>query len=317
MNRAGTSCSPSGCCAPGWARGRRCCSTVAVLGVAAALRMALDSVGADRFPFVAFFPAVLVCATAAGWRYGVFALLVSAGLVAATNRGAFDIGFVVGMGLFGFGNLIMIAVAESARRARFRAEAEAASAHESERRFRVMADQRSADDLGTRSRRAPALREPGLGGVLRRQPGTGAPQRLATPRASRGRRDVHGKFPRLPPAQGTLQCDRAGAARGRRMALGRIARRAEHRAPRRTDFIRRHQPRRHRAPRARDRARGAARKRASGPLRRRDRHPGQGRVPGHAVARTAHAAVRDRAVEPHPRAQIRSRGATTSRRDSH
>jgi len=82
-----------------------------------------------------------VCAIAAGWRYGLFALIASAALVAALDPGPYDLGFVVGLAIFAFGNLIMIAVAESARRARFRAEAAAAAAQESERRFRVMADQ--------------------------------------------------------------------------------------------------------------------------------------------------------------------------------
>ena len=52
--------------------------------------------------------------------------------------------------------------------------------------------------------------------------------------------------------QAALQCDRARAARRRRMALDRIARRARYRAPGRADFIRGHQPGRHRAPRPRD-----------------------------------------------------------------
>jgi PAS domain S-box-containing protein len=114
--------------------------TAMVLGIAAGLRLALDSVGSDRFPFVAFFPAVLVCAIVAGWRYGLFTLVASAALVIVLDRGPFDVGFAAGLVVFAFGNLIMIAVAESARRARFRAEAEATSAHESERRFRAMAD---------------------------------------------------------------------------------------------------------------------------------------------------------------------------------
>ena len=115
--------------------------TTVVLAIATALRLVLDTAGTNRFPFVAFFPAVVVCAIAAGWRYGLFALIASAALVAALDPGPYDLGFFVGLAIFAFGNLIMIAVAESARRARFRAEAAAAAAQESERRFRVMADQ--------------------------------------------------------------------------------------------------------------------------------------------------------------------------------
>lgn len=115
--------------------------TCVALGSAAALRLVLDSIGTDRFPFVAFFPAVLICAIAAGWRHGVGALAASIALILLFNQGPYDVGLAIGMVVFAFGNLVMIAVAESARRARFRAEAEAAASHESERRFRVMADQ--------------------------------------------------------------------------------------------------------------------------------------------------------------------------------
>jgi PAS domain S-box-containing protein len=115
--------------------------TCVVVGIAAVLRLVLDSMGTDRFPFVAFFPAVLVCAIAAGWRHGVGALVASIVLIVSFNRGPFDVGFAIGVIVFTLGNLVTIAVAESARRARFRAEAEAAASHESERRFRTMANQ--------------------------------------------------------------------------------------------------------------------------------------------------------------------------------
>ena len=47
---------------------------VVALGVATGLRLLLDPVWGFKFPFLLFFPAVLICAIGAGWRYGVLAM---------------------------------------------------------------------------------------------------------------------------------------------------------------------------------------------------------------------------------------------------
>ena len=51
---------------------------VVALGGSTLLRLVLDPVWGTKFPFLLFFPAVLVCAIGAGWRYGVVAMLGSA-----------------------------------------------------------------------------------------------------------------------------------------------------------------------------------------------------------------------------------------------
>ena len=114
--------------------------TVAALALATLVRLGLDEAWPDRFPFLPYFPAILLCAMVAGWRYGVLATALSALLsVLLTARGV-DVAIVTGVTLFMAANVIAIMLAESARRARVRAEAAAADAQERERRFTVMAD---------------------------------------------------------------------------------------------------------------------------------------------------------------------------------
>lgn len=123
--------------------------TMVVIGVAAALQLALDQAGPGRLHYVALYPAVLACALAAGWRYGLLALLASAGVVIVLERGPFDATFLAGLGVFAAGNLVVIGLAESSRRARCRAEAAAAAARASERATRSEAAgaTRARDDL--------------------------------------------------------------------------------------------------------------------------------------------------------------------------
>ena len=47
--------------------------TVAALALATLVRLGLDEAWPDRFPFLPYFPAILLCAMVAGWRYGVLA----------------------------------------------------------------------------------------------------------------------------------------------------------------------------------------------------------------------------------------------------
>ena len=114
--------------------------TVAALALATLVRLGLDAAWPDRFPFLPFFPAILLCAMVAGWRHGLLATALSALLsVLLTARGV-DLAIVTGVALFMAANVITIMLAESARRARARAEAAAADAQERERRFTMMAD---------------------------------------------------------------------------------------------------------------------------------------------------------------------------------
>ena len=60
---------------------------VAALSIAAVARAALDEVWSDQFVFLPFFPAILLCAMVAGWRYGAIATVVAAVLaVLQTSR---------------------------------------------------------------------------------------------------------------------------------------------------------------------------------------------------------------------------------------
>jgi PAS domain S-box-containing protein len=114
--------------------------TFAAVALATLVRVGLDSAWPDRFPFLPYFPAVLLCAMVAGWRYGALATVVSALLsVVLTERGV-DLAAVTGVALFVAANGITVMLAESARRARAGAEAAAADALERERRFTAMAD---------------------------------------------------------------------------------------------------------------------------------------------------------------------------------
>jgi PAS domain S-box-containing protein len=114
--------------------------TVVALALATLVRFALDAAWSDRFPFLPYFPAVLLCAMVAGWRYGALATAVSALLSVLMTENGVDVAMLTGVALFVAANVITIMLAESARRARARAEAAAADAKERERRFKVMAD---------------------------------------------------------------------------------------------------------------------------------------------------------------------------------
>jgi PAS domain S-box-containing protein len=114
--------------------------TVAALALATLVRFGLDEAWPDRFVFLPFFPAILLCAMVAGWRYGALATALSAVLSVLLSARDVDGATVTGVVLFVAANVITIMLAESARRARARAEAAAADAMERERRFSVMAD---------------------------------------------------------------------------------------------------------------------------------------------------------------------------------
>ena len=114
--------------------------TIVALALATAVRLVLDTVWSANFPFLPFFPAILLCAIVAGWRYGALATLVSALLAVFIRDPVVASTYWLAVGLFVVSNAVMIALAESARTARMRAEAQAAAAQESERRFSEMAD---------------------------------------------------------------------------------------------------------------------------------------------------------------------------------
>jgi PAS domain S-box-containing protein len=114
--------------------------TTTALVVATLIRLGLDQLGADQFPFLPYFPAILLCAMVAGWRHGVIATVVSVVVAVMLTTRAVDAAFATGAAIFVVENAIMILLAESARRARTRAEVAAADAQERERRFTVMAD---------------------------------------------------------------------------------------------------------------------------------------------------------------------------------
>ena len=114
--------------------------TAAAVATAALLRLALDRVWADQFPFLPFFPAILFCAMVAGWRYGALATAASVLLAVLETLRSVDAAFATGIAAFVAANAVMIALAESTRRARAHAEAAAEDAREREQRFTVMAD---------------------------------------------------------------------------------------------------------------------------------------------------------------------------------
>jgi PAS domain S-box-containing protein len=114
--------------------------TVVALVAATLFRLALDQAWPARFAFAPYFPAVLLCAVVAGWKQGLLATGASAALVLALYVNAWDSGLFAGIVVFILSNVIMIALVESGRRARARAECAAADAIERERRFTVMAD---------------------------------------------------------------------------------------------------------------------------------------------------------------------------------
>jgi PAS domain S-box-containing protein len=114
--------------------------TSVALVAALLIRLGLDHFWPARFVFASYYPAVLVCAVVAGWRYGALAAGASIVLILALYGRAWDAGLYAGIVVFACSNALMIALVESGRRARARAEAAAAEATERERRFTVMAD---------------------------------------------------------------------------------------------------------------------------------------------------------------------------------
>jgi PAS domain S-box-containing protein len=110
------------------------------LGGSTLLRLVLDPVWGTRYPFLPFFPAVMVCAIGSGWRYGVVAMLGSAILSVTIRPIPLDPALLLALGVFLLANCGMIILADAAHRARNRAEQKATLAHESEHRFEVMAD---------------------------------------------------------------------------------------------------------------------------------------------------------------------------------
>ena len=110
------------------------------VGIATLLRWPLDSYWSGLFPFMTFFPAVLVVAMWCGWRYGMLAAALSSVVIYLSREPGSDLLFASSIVIFLLANAVTVGLAESARRARARAEAEAAAAHESEHRFNVMAD---------------------------------------------------------------------------------------------------------------------------------------------------------------------------------
>jgi PAS domain S-box-containing protein len=113
----------------------------AAIGLAALVRLPLDGYWSGQFPFMTYFPAILVVTMLCGWRYGALAAVIAAAIIYFVHRVPGSGLFVLSsIAIFLLANAVMIALAESTRRARARAEAEATSARESEERFTVMAD---------------------------------------------------------------------------------------------------------------------------------------------------------------------------------
>ena len=112
----------------------------AAVALAFALRLPLDRFLDGQFPFMTFFPAVLVAALMCGWRYGALAAALSALACYLWRKPGDELLFLVSIAIFLAANAVIIGLAESARRARARAEAQAAAAGDSELRFNVMAD---------------------------------------------------------------------------------------------------------------------------------------------------------------------------------
>ena len=112
----------------------------AAVGLAFVLRLPLEEFWGDQFPFLTFFPAVLVVTLMCGWRYGALAAVLSAAVTYMRHGPGDDLLHLASAAIFLVANAVMIGLAATARRARKRAEAQAAAAIESERRFKVMAD---------------------------------------------------------------------------------------------------------------------------------------------------------------------------------
>lgn len=111
------------------------------VAIALLLRWPLDRFWAGLFPFVTFFPAVLVVAMFCGWRYGMLAAVLSSLTIYVWREpGTDNLLLASSIFIFLLANAVTVGLAEFARRARSRAEADATAAHESEHRFNVMAD---------------------------------------------------------------------------------------------------------------------------------------------------------------------------------
>lgn len=94
--------------------------TVAAVGLATLVHLPLDAIWSGRFPFMAFFPAILVAAITSGWRYGVLAAALSALAVFARRDDGSDLLIFSSIGIFLAANGVIIWLAETARRARAR-----------------------------------------------------------------------------------------------------------------------------------------------------------------------------------------------------
>ncbi len=111
------------------------------VAIAMLLRWPFDRFWAGLFPFLTFFPAVLVVAMFCGWRYGMLAAALSSlAIYAWREPGTDSLLLASSIVVFLLANAVTVSLAEFARRGRSRAEAEAIAAHESEHRFNVMAD---------------------------------------------------------------------------------------------------------------------------------------------------------------------------------
>lgn len=110
------------------------------VGAAGLVRWGLEQIWNDEYPFIAFYPAIAVCAVVAGWRLGVLAGVASTLLALLLSDVALDVRLATGLGLFLLANLIIVLFIESGRRARMRAVSAATAARERERRFTDMAD---------------------------------------------------------------------------------------------------------------------------------------------------------------------------------
>src|SRR5512139_3221626 len=73
---------------------------VAAIGLAVLLHIPLNAVWGGRFPFMAFFPAILVVTLLCGWRYGALAALLAALAVYLRREAGADLLFITSIGIF-------------------------------------------------------------------------------------------------------------------------------------------------------------------------------------------------------------------------
>jgi hypothetical protein len=71
--------------------------TLASVALATLVRLGFDEVWPDRYPFLPYFPAILLCAMVAGWRYGALATAVSALLSLVLTEHDSDLAAVTGL----------------------------------------------------------------------------------------------------------------------------------------------------------------------------------------------------------------------------